>query len=144
LRRFLDSFPDDECGRHSLARQKIAASAERERNASRAADDTAALARTLIGAVVAFRQEFPFCVTGSGTSCQRVTYVFDVKAKVREIDINKRVARVQISDATSLGNQKGAPPQLFAEGRSAATQDFKARNLGVVQSKSLEEVGLAF
>jgi hypothetical protein len=144
LRRFLDSFPDDECGRHGLARQKMAAIAERERNASRATEEKAALAKTLIGAVVAFRQEFPFCVSGSGANCQRVTYVFDVKAKVQDIDVQRRVARVQISDATSLGNQKGAPPQLFAEGRSAATQDFKSRNVGGIQSKSLEEVGLAF
>ncbi len=144
LRRFMDSFPDDECGRHALAKQKIAATTERERIAARATDDKAALAKTLIGAVVAFQQEFPFCVSGSGASCQRVTYVFDVKAKIRDIDVQKRIARVQISDATSLGNQKRAPAQLFAEGRTAATQDYKARNIGVVQSKSLEEVGLAF
>jgi hypothetical protein len=144
LRRFMDSFPDDECGRHALARQKITASAERERLAARAIDEKVALAKTLIGAVVAFQQEFPFCVSGSGASCQKVTYVFDVKAKIRDIDVQKRIARVQISDATSLGNQKRAPAQLFAEGRTAATQDYKARNIGVVQSKSLEEVGLAF
>ena len=144
LRRFIDSFPDDECSRHALAKQKIAATAERERLAARATDEKAALAKTLIGAVVAFQQEFPFCVTGSGATCQRVTYVFDVKAKIRDIDVQKRTARVQISDATSLGNQKRAPAQLFAEGRTAATQDYKSRNIGVVQSKSLEEVGLAF
>ena len=144
LRRFMDSFPDDECSRHPLAKQKIAATAERERLASRATDEKAALAKTLIGAVVAFQQEFPFCVTGSGATCQRVTYVFDVKAKIRDIDVQKRTARVQISDVTSLGNQKRAPAQLFAEGRTAATQDYKSRNIGVIQSKSLEEVGLAF
>ena len=144
LRRFMDSFPDDECSRHALAKQKIAATAERERLASRATDEKAALAKTLIGAVVAFQQEFPFCVTGSGATCQRVTYVFDVKAKIRDIDVQKRTARVQISDATSLGNQKRSPAQLFAEGRTAATQDYKSRNIGVIQSKSLEEVGLAF
>lgn len=144
LRRFLDSFPDDECGRHSLARQKIAAIAERDKLAARATDEKAALAKTLIGAVVAFQQEFPFCVSGSGASCQRVTYVFDVKAKIREIDVQKRTARVQISDATSLGNQKRAPAELFAEGRNAATQDYKSRNIGTVQSKTLDEVGLSF
>lgn len=144
LRKFLDSFPDDECGRHSLARQKIAAMAEREKLAARATDEKAALAKTLIGAVVAFQQEFPFCVSGSGATCQRVTYVFDVKAKIREIDVQKRIARVQISDATSLGNQKRAPPELFAEGRNAATQDYKSRNIGSLQSKTLDEVGLSF
>ena len=144
LRRFMDSYPDDECARHTLAKQKIAAIAERERLATRATDEKSALAKTLIGAVVAFQQEFPFCVSGSGATCQRVIYVFDVKAKIRDIDVQKRTARVQISDATSLGNQKRAPAQLFAEGRVAATQDYKSRNVGAVQSKSLEEIGLAF
>ena len=65
LRRFMDSYPDDECARHTLAKQKIAAIAERERLATRATDEKAALAKTLIGAVVAFQQEFPFCVIGS-------------------------------------------------------------------------------
>ena len=144
LRRFLDSFPDDECGRHALAKQKIAASAERDRNAARATDEKVAQAKTLIGATVAFQQEFSFCVSGSGATCQRVTYVFDVKAKIRDIDVQKRTARVQISDATSLGNLKRAPAQLFSDGRAAATLDYKTRNVGTVQSKSLEEVGLAF
>lgn len=144
LRRFLDSFPDDECGRHVLAKQKIAASAERDRNAARATDEKVAQAKTLIDATVAFQQEFPFCVSGSGATCQRVIYVFDVKAKIRDIDVQKRTARVQISDATSLGNLKRAPAQLFSDGRAAATLDYKTRNVGTVQSKSLEEVGLAF
>ena len=144
LRRFMDSYPDDECGRHTLAKQKIAASVERDRLAARATDEKAALAKTLVGATVAFQQEFPFCVSGTGSSCQRVTYVFDVKAKIREIDVQKRTARVQISDATSLGNLKRAPAQLFNEGRAAATVDYKTRAMGVIQSKSLDEIGLAF
>lgn len=144
LRRFMDSFPDDECGRHVLARQKIAALEEREKLAARALDERAAQARALIGGVVAFRQEFPFCVTGSGSTCQRVVYVFDVKGKIRDIDVQKRLAQVQISDVTSLGNEKGAPAQLFAEGRVAATAAYKARTVGATQAKTLEELGLAF
>lgn len=144
LRKFLDSYPDDECARHALARQKIAAIAERDKLATRAVDEKVALAKTLIGGVVAFQQEFSFCVAGSGASCQRVTYVFDVTAKIRDIDVQKRTARVQIIGATSLGNTKRAPDQLFAEGRAAATQDYKSRNVGALQSKSLEEVGLSF
>jgi hypothetical protein len=144
LKRFLDSFPDDECGRHSLAKQKIAVQAERERAAARAIDERTAQARALIGGLVAFRQEFPFCVSGTGSSCQRVTYVFDVKAKIREINVQARTAQVVISDVVSLANEKGAPPQLFAEGRSAATAQFKARAIGATQSKRLEELGLAF
>lgn len=144
LKRFLDSFPDDECGRHTLAKQKIAVQAERDRAAARAIEDRTAQARALIGGVVAFRQEFPFCVSGTGTNCQRVTYVFDVKAKIREINVQARTAQVVISDATSLANEKGAPAQLFAEGRAAASAQYKSRVIGTVQSKRLEELGLAF
>ena len=144
LRRFLDSYPDDECARHGLAKQKIAALAERERLAARATDEKTAMAKTLIGAVVAFQQEFTFCVVGTGASCQRATYVFDVKAKIRDIDVQKRSARVQISEATSLGNVKRSPNQLFTEGRAAAALEYKTKNLGVIQSKSLDEIGLAF
>jgi hypothetical protein len=144
LRRFLDSFPDDECGRHLLAKQKITALEERERNASRATEERAAQAKALTGANVAFRQEFTSCVVGTGANCERVTYVFDVKARVRDIDVQKRLAQVQINDVTSLGNEKKAPPQLFSEGRSAATAAFKARVVGTVQSKTLEEIGIAF
>ena len=144
LRRFLDSFPDDECGRHALAKQKIASIEERERNASRAIEDRIAQAKALVGAIVAFKQEVTSCVKGTGLNCERVTYVFDVKGRVREIDVQRRTAQVQVSDATSLGNEKRAPSALFAEGRSAATEAFKAKVVGGVQSKTLEEIGLAF
>ena len=144
LKRFLDSFPDDECGRHAIAKQKLAAIAERARVAGLAADERAAMAKTLIGGVVAFQQEFPFCVPVAGSNCQRVTYSFYVKAKIRDIDPQKRTAQVQISEATSLGNQKGAPAALFTEGRIAATEAYKSRFVGSTQAKTLEEIGLAF
>lgn len=147
LKRFVDSFPDDECGRHALARQKIATWEEQARVAARAAskalEERQANARAFVGSTVAFRQEFPFCVSGTGASCQRVVYVFDVKAKVRDVDVQKGRAQVQISEVTSLGNEKGAPSQLFAEGRSAATADFRTRTVGTVASKTFAEVGLA-
>lgn len=146
VRRFLDSFPDDECGRHALARQKIAAWEEQARAASRALEERQATAKAFIGAPVAFKQEFPFCVVGAANSasCQRVTYVFDVRAKVRDIDLQRRVVSVQITDATSLGNDKGAPAALFNEGRAAATSAYKTRNVGATVSKTLAEVGLVF
>lgn len=144
LKKFMDSFPDDECGRHSIARQKLAAIAERARVASLAADERTAMAKTLIGGVVTFQQEFPFCVPVAGSNCQRVTYSFYVKAKIRDINPQTRVTQVQISEATSLGNQKGAPAALFSEGRGAATEAYKSRFVGSTQAKTLEEVGLAF
>ena len=146
LRRFLDSFPDDECNRHGLAREKIAAWEEQARAAARAAskalEERQANARGFVGSTVAFRQEFPFCVTGSGASCQRVVYVFDVKAKVRDIDVQKGRAQVQISEVTSLGNEKGAAPQWFAQGRGAATSEFRSRWIGATVSKTFAEIGL--
>lgn len=114
--------------------------------ASRAMEERQAAAKAFIGASVAFKQEFSFCVAGAATStaCQRVTYVFDVRAKIREIDLQRRVVLVQISDATSLGNEKGAPTVAFNEGRAAATNAFKTRNVGTAVSKTLAEVGLVF
>ncbi len=144
LRRFLDSFPDDECQRHAIAKQKMAKIAEAARVASLAADERMAMAKTLIGGIVTFQQAFPFCVTGAGPNCQRVNYIFYVKAKIRDIDPQKRIAQVQISEATSLGNEKGAPGPLFSQGRVAATEAFKSRFIGSTQAKTLEEVGLAF
>lgn len=144
LKRFIDSFPDDECQRHAIAKQKLAKIAEAARVASLAADERLAMAKTLIGGTVTFQQAFPFCVTGSGANCQRVTYIFYVKAKIRDIDPQKRIAQVQISEATSLGNEKGAPGPLFSQGRVAATDAFKDRFIGSTQAKTLEEVGLAF
>ena len=144
LKRFIDSFPDDECQRHAIAKQKLAKIAEVARVAGLAADERIAMAKTLIGGVVTFQQAFPFCVTGAGANCQRVTYTFYVKAKIRDIDPQKRVAQVQISEATSLGNEKGAPAALFSEGRALATAAYRAQFVGTTQAKTLQEVGLAF
>ena len=144
LKRFIDSFPDDECQRHAIAKQKLAKIAEASRVASLAADERIAMAKTLIGGVVTFQQAFPFCVSGTGATCQRVTYTFYVKAKIRDIDPQKRIAVVQISEATSLGNEKGAPALLFTEGRALATAAYRAQFVGTTQSRTLQEVGLAF
>lgn len=146
VRRFIDSFPDDECARHALARQKIAAWEEQARAANRALEDRQAAAKAFIGAPVAFKQEFPFCVVvaANATACQRVIYVFDVRAKIREIDLQRRVVLVQISEATSLGNEKGAATAVFNEGRVAAASAYKTRNVGSTVSKTLAEVGLVF
>ena len=65
-------------------------------------------------------------------------------AKIRDIDPQKRIAQVQIFEATSLGNEKGAPGALFSQGRAAATEAFKSRFVGSTQAKTLEQVGLAF
>ena len=144
LKRFIDSFPDDECQRHAIAKQKLAKIAEATRVAGLAADERLAMAKTFIGGVVTFQQAFPFCVTGTGVNCQRVTYTFYVKAKIRDIDPQKRIAQVQISEATSLGNERGAPTALFAEGRAPATAAYRAQFVGTTQAKTLQEVGLAF
>ncbi|MEO7252854.1 MAG: hypothetical protein ABIZ64_01295 [Casimicrobium sp.] len=144
LKRFIDSFPDDECQRHAMAKQKLAKIAEAARVASLAADERIAMAKSLIGGTVTFQQPFPFCVIGTGATCQSVNYIFYVKAKIRDIDPQKRIAQVQIFEATSLGNEKGASGALFSQGRVAATGAFNARFIGTTQSKTLEQVGLAF
>lgn len=144
LKRFLDSFPDDECQRHVIARQKLAKIADDARIAGLAADDRLAMAKTLIGDVVVFLQDFPFCVPVAGSNCQLVTYSFSVRAKIRDIDPQKRVAQVQIGEATSLPNEKGAPNALFAVGRAAATAAYRTRFAGAIQPKTFAEINLAF
>jgi hypothetical protein len=143
LRRFIETFPDDECGRHALAKQKITAIVERERNAARAADERAAIARTFIGAKVAFLQDFPYCVVGTGSACQRVTYSFNVRAQIRDLDIQRRTAQVQVTAVDSLGQQGNVQNPLFAQGRAAATEAFRARSIGSMQTRTFDELGVA-
>ena len=102
------------------------------------------MAKTLIGDVVAFLQEFSFCVPVAGSNCQPVTYIFSVKAKIRDIDPQKRVAQVQIGEATSLPNEKGAPSALFSTGRAAATAAYRSRFVGPIQAKTFADINLAF
>jgi hypothetical protein len=144
LRRFLENYPDDECGRHAIAKQKIAAILERERIASRAADERMAIAKTFVGAKVAFLQDFPFCVVGTGSSCQRVTYSFNVRAQIRDLDIQRRTAQVQVIGIDSLGQQASVQNPLFAQGRTLATEAFRARTVGSTQTRTFDELGVAF
>ncbi len=144
LRRFLEAYPDDECGRHSIAKQKIAALIERERVASRASEERLAIAKTFVGAKVAFLQDFPFCVVGTGSTCQRVTYSFNVRAQIRDLDIQRRTAQVQVTGIDSLGQQGSVQNPLFAQGRTLATEAFRARTVGSTQTRTLDELGVAF
>lgn len=144
LRRFLESFPDDECARHALARQKIVAIEENERKISRERDERAAQAKALVGLIVAYRQDYPHCVTGTGSSCQRVTYQFEVKGKIREVDLARPGVQLQIIEVLLLSSEKGTMPQLAAEGRAAAVEAFRSSMVGTTQWKTKAEVGLAF
>lgn len=151
LKRFVDSFPDDECGRHVWARQKIAAWEDREKRrveaASKAQEELVAVARSLVGGTAPYRQEYTYCVTaaGTGSACQRVTYVFDVKAKITNVvDVQRKTFQVQVIEVTSLGNEKGAPSQLFYDGRAAATAEFRGKVVGSTLVRTAAQLGLAF
>lgn len=144
LRRFLESFPDDECARHSLARQKIALIEESERRIVKEREERAAQAKALVGLTVAYRQNYPHCVTGSGSACQRVTYQFEIKGKIKEVDLARQGVQLQVVEVTLLGSEKGAAPQLAAEGRAAALGAFRSSIVGTTQWKTKAEVGLAF
>lgn len=144
LRRFIESFPADECARHALARQKMAAIEAAERKPAGASDDRIEQAKALVGLAVVYRQEFAFCVNGSGANCQRVPYQFEVKGRIKEVDLNRQGVQVQVQAVTLLGNDKGAPTALFNEGRAAADSAFRERVLGSVQFKTKAEVGLSF
>jgi hypothetical protein len=142
LRRFLESFPDDECGRGNIAKQKLAALVERERVTARAAEERAAKAKAFIGATVAYVQDFPYCVVGTGANCQRVTYSFNVRAMIRDFDVQKRTAQVQVTAIESLGQIGNVQNPLFAQGRTLATDTFRARMLNTTQTRTLDELGI--
>ncbi len=144
LRRFLESFPEDECVRHSLARQKIALIEESERRIVKEREERSAQAKALVGLTVAYRQNYAHCVTGSGGACQSVTYQFEVKGKIKEVDLARQGVQLQVVEAVLLGSEKGAMPQLAAEGRAAAVAAFRSSIVGTTQWKTKAEVGLAF
>jgi hypothetical protein len=140
----MESFPDDECGRHSLARQKIATLEELERKAAREQLERQAQVKALIGGVVVYRQEFLFCVGGNGNGCQQVAYLFEVKGKIKDVSLTRQGVQVQVVDVVLLDNERGAPGQLFTEGRAAAIDSFRKRVLGTNLWKTKAEVGLSF
>ncbi len=144
LRRFMESFPDDECGRHALARQKIAALEENERKVAREQSDRQSQAKALIGLVVAYKQDYSYCVTGTGSGCQRVVYQFEVKGKIREVNLARQAVQVQVADIALLGYDKGASPTLFVEGRAGAIDAFRKGMVGTTQWKTKADLGLAF
>jgi len=144
LRRFMEAFPEDECGRHSLARQKIAAFEDSDRKRTNSQEERAAQAQALVGMVVAYRQEYPYCVTGSGSSCLSVVYYFEVKGKIKAVDLARESVQLLVMGVTLLGNEKGAPAQLFAEGRTSAVDAFRSQVMGTTQRKTRADVGLAF
>lgn len=144
LRRFMENYPEDECARHSLAKQKIAALEVAERKQAKDQDERTEQARALIGGLVAYRQDFPYCVSGTGPSCQRVVYQFEVKGRIRDVNIPREGVQIQVTDVALMGADKGAADALVSEGRAAATTAFRSRMVGSTQFKGKTEVGLSF
>jgi hypothetical protein len=144
LKRFMEMFPEDECGRHALARQKISAFEESERKLAKDQAERQAQAKALVGLVVVFRQEYSHCVPTPEGKCQNVVYIFEVKGKIREVNIVRESVQLQVVDVSLLGNEKGAPANLFSDGRAAATDAFRKRMMGSTQTRSKSDVGLEF
>ena len=146
LKKFIETYPQDECERHALARQKMAALEENERKIAKQAADRLAQAKALIGLAVAYRQDYTHCVAlaGSSAPCQNVIYSFEVKGKIREVNVAKQTVMLQVTSVSLLGNEKGASADLFAEGKNAASEAFKKRTVGSLQSKTETELGIEF
>lgn len=144
LKSFMESFPNDECERHALARQKIAAFEENERKLAKQLAERQEQAKALVGLTVAYRQDYTHCVAGSDGKCQNVVYTFEVKGKIREVNIARQSVLLQITAAVLLGNDKGAPANLYEQGKAEASQAFKKRIVGSTQSKTEAEVGMQF
>ena len=144
LKKFMDTFPEDECGRHGLARQKIAAFEDNERKIAQEQADRQAQAKALVGLTVAYRQDYPHCVAVSGANCQNVVYGFEVKGKILEVNVARQSVQLQITSVAQLPNDKDAPAKLFADGKAAALDVFRKRMVGSTQTRSKTEVGLQF
>jgi hypothetical protein len=144
LKQFIDAFPADECGRHALARQKMAVLEENERRVSRELADRQGQAKALVGLVVAYRQEYVHCVPDQDEKCQNIVYVFEVRGKIREVNVARQSVQLQVVEVSGLANDKGAPAKLYSDGRVAANQAFRKRVMGSIQTKSKNEVGLEF
>jgi len=143
LKKFIESFPQDECDRHTLAKNKIAALEENERKLAKQREDREAQAKALVGLVVAYRQDFSYCVGPQG-KCLNVVYSFEVKGKIREVSVARQNVMLLVTAVTLLGNEKGAPAELFNEGKAAATDVFRKRMVGNTQTKTEAEVGMEF
>lgn len=144
LKGFMEQFPNDECERHGLARQKIAAFEENERKLAKQQAERQEQAKALVGLTVAYRQDYTHCVSTGDGKCQNVIYTFEVKGKIREVNIARQTVQLQIASAALLGNDKGAPANLFDKGRAEATQAFNKRIVGSTQTKTEAEVGMQF
>ena len=144
LKKFIESFPEDACERHALARQKIAALEENERKVTKQLAERQAQAKALVGLAVVYREDYSHCVGGSSGACQNVVYTFEVTGKIREVNVARQTVMLQVTGVKLSGNAKGAPGQLFAEGKVAATGAFTSRTVGSMQSKSGKEVGIEF
>ena len=139
----MESFPQDECDRHTLAKNKIAALEENERKLAKQREDREAQAKALVGLAVAYRQDFTHCVGPQG-KCQNVVYSFEVKGKIREVSVARQNVMLLVTAVTLLGNEKGAPTDLFAEGKAAAVDAVRKRMVGSTQTKTEAEVGMEF
>lgn len=144
LKKFMETFPQDECGRHGLAGRKIAAFEENERKLAKEQNERQEQAKAMVGLVVAFRQEYSHCVPLPDGKCQNVVYPFEVKGKIREVNIARHTVQLQVLDVSLRGNDRGAPDKLFADGLAGAVEAFRKRMVGSTQTKTKNEVGVEF
>ena len=137
LKRFLEAYPDDECGRHALAKQKIAVLEKADKKPAKEQDPRLEQARALIGLVVAYRQSYASCASESSGSCEKAGYALDVKAKIKDVDLGRQSVQVQVQEAKLATDEHSAAAV-------AALEAFRSKFVGKLQWKSKEELGLAF
>ncbi len=107
--------------------------------------DRAAQVKALIGLAVIFRQSYTFCVPLPGGKCQSVVYLFEVKGKVKKIELNKRQGvHVQASEVVLIGSENPVSADIARQGQAAAIETFRKRMIGSTQAKTKQELGLTF
>jgi hypothetical protein len=141
----METFPNDECGKHSQATKKIAVFEENRRKAIKVQNERAAQTKALVGLAVTYQQTYSFCVPSTDTSsCQSVAYLFAVNGTIKNIDFKRQEIQVQVVDAEMTGSGDGVPAQLAAQGQAAARESFRSREVGKLQWKTNNELGLVF
>jgi hypothetical protein len=143
-RHFLKAFPEDECARHAQANQKMAALEDIRRKETAEQENRAVQAKALIGLMAAYQQEYPYCEAPMGSHCLPITYFFEVKGKIINVDLKRESVQIQVAETVLIGHKVGSDKQLATRWQDAAANLFQTRTVGSKQWKTKSDVGLNF
>jgi len=144
LRQFMKKFPENECDRHTQASQKMAELEDLQRKEALTLKTRTEQARALIGLMAAYQEEFPYCEGPKGSRCLDITYRFEVKGKIVNIDGKRESVQVLVAEVVWIGHKAGADKQLATRWQEPAIKAFQTRMVGSKQWKTKSDVGVDF